>query len=111
MAIIKILSCDEFVQAFDDYNRGNNFSIAARRHLYDYFQDYSEGTDQDYTLDVIAICCEWAEYTQDELMLDYGYMLEDDDDVQALIDELERNTTVLEVEHFGKESTYLVVAF
>lgn len=111
MAIIKVLSRDELVKAFDDYNRGDNFSIKARRRLYDYFWDLSEGLGQNYTLDVIAVCCDWSEYTLDELVHVFGHMVDDLEHFEEIVERLEEYTTVLEVEHYGKENTYLVQVF
>lgn len=56
-----ISQCD-FVRAFDDYGRSDNFSIEARRALYDYLTDMEEDTGEETTLDVIALCCEFSEY-------------------------------------------------
>lgn len=111
MAIIKVLSRDELVRAFDDYNRGDNFSIKARRRLYDYFWDLSEGLGQDYDLDVIATCCDWSEHTLDELVQEYGHMVDDLEHFEEIVELLEEYTTVLEVDHYGNESTYLVQNF
>lgn len=105
------LSVSEFTNLFDQYNRSDNFSIAARQALFDYLEDYSEGIGESVDIDVIAICCDWAEYTLDELVQEYGYMVDDLEHFGEIVELLEQNTTVLEVEHYGKESTYLVEAF
>lgn len=62
MAIKEELTEGDFIRAFDDYNRSENFSIKGRRALYNYLEDLSEDTGQDITLDVIALCCEYDEY-------------------------------------------------
>ena len=31
---------DEFIRAFDDYNRSENFTVAARRAMFEYFEEY-----------------------------------------------------------------------
>lgn len=98
MAIIKTIDEHEFVQAFDDYNRSDNFTIAARRALFDYYEDYSDSTGQPFELDVIAICCDWSELSEDEIRTDYDLSPE----------ELEEQTTVIPVE---RTKTYLVVSF
>ncbi len=58
----KTISEHDFVQAFDDCNRGDNFSRAARRALYDYLTEYEESTGEELELDPIAICCDYSEY-------------------------------------------------
>lgn len=60
----------DFVQAFDDYNRGDNFSAEAREALFDYFESYEEDTGEQVELDVIEICCEWSEYDSLEELVD-----------------------------------------
>lgn len=105
------LDTSEFSNLFDQYNRGDNFSIAARKALFDYYEDLSGDIGESIDIDVIAICCEWAEYTLDELVQEYGYMVDDLEHFGEIVELLEQNTTVLEVEHYGKESTYLVQAF
>ena len=52
----------EFVQAFDDYMRSENFSRAGRFALYEYLTEYEEDTGEEIELDVIALCCEFTEY-------------------------------------------------
>lgn len=50
--------CDDFRLA----ERKDTFSYAARRALFAYFEQLEEETGQELELDVIAICCEFAEY-------------------------------------------------
>ena len=84
----------DFLQAFKDYGREEDFSHDALIALYNF---YDEVYDTDYELDVIAICCEWCEYTLEELAQDFDYAkgaeeCEDLDDWGALLSE---HTTVL----------------
>ena len=48
----------DFVREFDEYNRGDNFSRAGRYALFEWLEDINPN----YELDVIAICCEFAEW-------------------------------------------------
>ena len=75
----------DFIRAFDECGRGNNFSIEAREALYEYLEAYSEDTGEDIELDVIAICCEFSETTFAEVLEEQG---EDDED--DALDEYER---------------------
>ncbi|MDO8521526.1 MAG: hypothetical protein Q7S52_05420 [bacterium] len=52
----KTVSQNDFVDAFDDYNRADNFSREGRRALYDYLESVEEDTGEQIELDVIAIC-------------------------------------------------------
>jgi hypothetical protein len=66
----------QFRDAFHDI-RPNNFSYAALGELYEWLEQYEEDTETEVELDVIAICCDFSEYTLEELQNDYGYMDED----------------------------------
>lgn len=52
---------DDFIAEFARRNREDNFSTAALMALFDYYSDL-----ESYVLDVIAICVEWAEYSDIE---------------------------------------------
>ena len=60
--------------------RPDNFTYAGLRALFDYFDDMA-----DIELDVIAICCEFSQYTEEEAITAYGMTIE----------ELEERTTVI----------------
>lgn len=55
-------SASQFRDAFHRANRGTQFSYEALGLLFDYFEE----CDPDMELDVIAICCEFVEMTDDE---------------------------------------------
>ena len=115
MAIIQTIDESLFVAAFDRMNRGSNFSIGARRELFAYLDDYSESSGEPFELDVIAICCEFGEYSMEELRDDYGHLVDDadicdpdereeyDDDLfqalrdEAMIEALREEHTLIEV--------------
>jgi len=48
----------DFVRAFDEYNREDNFSRAGRFALFEWLEEI----DPDYELDVIGICCQFVEW-------------------------------------------------
>ena len=80
MAIVKTIDENEFVREFDEYNRSDNFSVKSRRELFDWYEEFSYATESgDWELDVIAICCEWGEYTRDELISEYSYLIDVED--------------------------------
>ena len=110
MYIYREINKYEFVDMFDECNRSDNFTRQARRELFEYYSELAEGCGEPFQMDVIAICCDWSEYTAEELWDEY-----DDgssfDDADGIIDWLRDNTTVLVVEHFNDPSTYLVAAF
>ena len=85
----------DFTSAFHRMNRGEQFSYKGLIALYDYLEQYEEDTGEQIELDVIAICCEYAEYESlEEFQEDYG------DDYQS-IDEIEQVTTVIPVDDSG----------
>ena len=90
----------DFIRAFEDMNRGNNFSVEGRIALFDFFEE----VDPDMELDVIAICCDYAEYENvKELKEDYSHLLEDEeyDDDEYVLDYFRDHTTILELKSGG----------
>jgi len=51
-----------FHQAFHNAGRADQFSRAARSALFEYLEDIESGGGEEMELDVIGICCEWAEH-------------------------------------------------
>lgn len=62
------LDFSDFCNAFERYNRADNFTTAAKRIIFDYFEE----VDENYELDVIAICCEFNEANAGDVINDYG---------------------------------------
>lgn len=85
---ITIDTTSQFMDAFEDMGRGNQFSYEAINTLFDYYDELD-----DYELDVIGICCDWTEYeTEKEACEELG--MED-------IDELNDNYQVIELSNGG----------
>ena len=61
----------EFRRAFQDI-RPDNFSAAGLSALFDYLEQYEEGTGEDLELDVIALCCDFSEDWADNIASDYN---------------------------------------
>ena len=77
MAIVKSINEWEFIEEFKNANRENNFSREGLFALYEWYEELSECyEDNNYELDVIAICCEWSELTNDDLISDYDYIID-----------------------------------
>lgn len=93
ITVTRTLSFSQFASEF----RGDQFSHDALRVLYDYLDEL----DYDYELDVIALCCTYAESTAEEAIKYYGLEIEDldrldkDEWLDAVAEELARYTTVL----------------
>ena len=62
----------EFCRWFEQH-RPNNFSRAGLRELFDYLEQYEEGTGEEIEFDPIALCCEYTEYDDlDEFKANYS---------------------------------------
>ena len=54
----------EFIDTFKQSElRKNKFSIPALHALFEYFEQYEEDTGENINFDMIAICCEYSEYS------------------------------------------------
>lgn len=85
--IIQTIDQNQFIDAFKAF-RPNNFTIDALVALYDYFDEYSDDTQVDYNLDVIALCCEYTEYKDIEAIKENYASIKS-------IEDLENHTTVI----------------
>ena len=52
----------DFARAFETAGRSNDFSRPALMALFDYLEEMEEGCGEEMELDVVALCCDWAEY-------------------------------------------------
>jgi hypothetical protein len=103
--MIQTLRLSDFTNAFRNSNRDGQFSYEALELIFDYIEDYERDTGEQVELDVIAICCEWAE--EDAATLAQMY----DIDVEGLegealhdvvLEELRERTQVASVTSKGK---------
>ena len=89
MAITEYVTREHFVHRFMTM-RPNQFSYEGLSALYDHLDELSEDMHKDIELDVIAICCEYAEYdTIEEVLEDYDHIKDRED--------LEDNTVVIDI--------------
>ena len=65
MAIKQTVTESDFRDAFAPI-RPDNFTYEGLGALYEYLEELSEDTGEDIELDVIAICCDYTEYSEDE---------------------------------------------
>lgn len=102
--MFKTISEHEFRRAFEEL-RPENFSHEGLGLLFDWFEEYEDSTGEPLELDVIAICCDWAESDAAEIMQDFSIGLDDigldaDDEpdadaiADALLDYLNDRTSV-----------------
>jgi len=92
------VSKNEFIQAFDDYGRGDSFTTAGREALYDWFVDLEEDCGQEIELDVVAIDCEYAEYeTLEEIVDCYDTLF----DSESTVEDIQDHTMVIPIPSGG----------
>jgi len=89
--IVQRLDLYSFRRAFVDYNRASQFSYEALTALYEWFEELAEDTGTAYELDVIALCCEFTEYSD----FDEVYDAYSGTGIETL-DDLRDHTTVIE---------------
>lgn len=92
----------QFRDAFHRAGRGDQFSYEALGLLFDYL----EQMDSEMELDVVAICCEYAESTPEQVIDAYGIEYDENEptDYDAAIAYLEANTSIV-----GTTSTGAIV--
>ena len=85
----------DFRNAFREYGRESQFSYEALGMLFDYFEEM----DSEMELDVIAICCDYAESDASELVDQFGIDVDDDADDDTIQDA---------VAEYLNENTYVI---
>lgn len=67
------ISQSQFIDAFRDYNREDNFSYEGLCALYDWLNEVYKDSEQGFELDVIGLCCDFSEYSDiDEIAENYA---------------------------------------
>ena len=90
----------DFVRAFTEMNRESNFSEEGRIALFELLEE----VNPDSELDVIAICCDFTEYSNlNELKQEYSHSLEGEDleDDDEVLEFFRDETVVLELSNGG----------
>lgn len=89
------IGLSQFTDAFMSI-RPKNFSYEGLEQLFDYFESYEDDTGEQIELDVIAICCEYAENTPKDIAKYYNIELEDDgNELLNVMDYLADHTSVI----------------
>ena len=89
----------QFVEAFRHAGRETQFSVPARRALFDYLESFEHDSGTELELDPIGICCEFAEYPCAlEAAKVYGLELRGGDEESRALDWLREKTQVVEFE-------------
>lgn len=93
------LTLSSFVQAFRSMGRGEHFSYEGLESLFNHLEELEQDTGEEMELDVIAICCEYAESTAEEVASDYSIDLSeaegDEDEIESIVEEYLNENTML----------------
>jgi len=94
--VAPINSHHDLYEEFKLYNRHEQFSFKGFAALFNYLEQYSEDTGEPLVLDVVGICCEWAEEHYLTVAVNYNIDLSDcadkDEAIEAVSDYLNENT-------------------
>jgi len=93
-----------FVDAFQAYDRYDQFGYAALRSLFDYLEQVEEDIGEEFELDVIALCCDYSVDSVSDIACNYGIDIEgmDDDEARdAVLDYLNEKTIVIDPDCVG----------
>ena len=93
--MVKTISIYDFRDAFKAAGRGAQFSYDGLEVIFDCIESYEQDAGEQVELDVIALCCEWAEDTVENIIRNYSIDCDDveDDEIQNhVIEYLEDNT-------------------
>ena len=93
--MIKTISIYDFRDAFKAAGRGEQFSYDGLEVIFDYIESYEQDAGEQVELDVIALCCEWAEDDYKSVAESYSIDidgLDEDDAIAAVLEHLEENT-------------------
>lgn len=93
--VIKTVTKSGFIRAFRDAGRDDNFSRDGLELLFDYFEDSGVQLE----LDVIGICCEYAENSIEAIIecysIDIDEDMDEDDKVEAVEGYLNDHSTII----------------
>lgn len=74
------VSVYEFRDAFHKMGRQDQFSYAGLGVLYEYLEMVEESCGEEFELDVIGLCCDFAESDWETIAADYSVEFDDDAD-------------------------------
>jgi len=87
MEIKKYLTLGQFRSEFQQAGRGQQFSYDGLTLLYEHLESVVENTGEPLEFDVIGLCCDYTEYSKEEILAE----LEIDDEDEVDLDEAIEN--------------------
>jgi hypothetical protein len=85
----RTLTKSAFRDAFHDYDHYDQFGYEALGLLFDYLEELEADTGEEIEIDVIAICCDYAVDTMEDIAANYDIEPED------VMDYLRDNTIIV----------------
>jgi hypothetical protein len=99
----------DFLDAFRQYGRADQFTRAGLIALFDYLEEYEKDAGEEIELDVIGLCCDWSEYpTALEAMRDHcGGEAATDEELNATEDSTEDEKERAALEWLNDQTTVI----
>lgn len=89
----------DFVDAFRAYDRYDQFGYQALMVIFEHLEEMENSTGQEFELDVVAICCDYAtdnwEAIAENYSIDLSGLDDEEEKQEAVIEYLNENTIVL----------------
>lgn len=82
----------DFCDAFNKMGRKDQFTYDGLRVLFDYIEEVEESCGEEIELDVIGLCCDFAEAHWSDIANDYSNLFE----LDTSVDESEQEAQVLD---------------
>lgn len=79
----------DFIRAFHDFGRQDQFSRRRLIALFEYIESLEQDTGTEIELDVIALCCDFSEINIEDIERETGC---------SSLEDLQDNTTVIQVD-------------
>ena len=100
--IIQTVNVHTFREAFKSMGRQDQFSYDGLEALYEFLEDMSQDTGEDYELDVVGLCCDFSEDTYKDILSNYDLAsfeemaeLDDDEQMELIVERLNEETIVV----------------
>lgn len=120
MLVTTIDNAYQLEQLFREYGREDYFSYEGFNALYNYLDEYSDEAGEDFKVDVIALCCDFTEYSDwEELYNNYSYSynnesktfeeLEEEGELDDFKEWVQDRTIVIEVTDYKNNLVGIII--
>lgn len=106
MALIETISASDLYHMACRIDRGHNFGYDGWNAIGEYLEELSDGTGEDYEVDIVGICCDYSmAESVDEFFNEYGKYssidpeeweeMDEEEKLEAIEEYLQDNTSVV----------------